>query len=917
MTGDVSRGGWKKAVPKSFERPSPTLPKEKPADTQKTEKIAKVLQPRKSGTSGPVHPVPRKNIPAPSQENKALDKLVQNAKKSVKKSSSQSNIVSSQKVKSSGTQAPKKTAPTKKGKKTRPKRVRVKVHPKHIRKLNASIGKEALDKASNLGKEWRQAKTAIANAKQRLGVLRASKKPPLREIKKTKHDLRIAMKKLNQAKHKPLQTDSYGIETWEVAVKLNGQDHKAHVKEFPPGSYHGAKMDGFKVRQQLLHKSSKDWVKGSKKLKGERKKQALKHLDLLNLRFEMAYQKALKKPETKRFEQLSKAQKFDERFENAYKEIHEDFLQKIGSYAKDVESIINHAAGGKIIDQDSLAQAENAHVSNRDRPIIINTFKYGPKTFVGIQTPARRMLNEGGERVNAKTIPSTIRDQEGLVNYVTSSFGIVKEGEITILSEAIRHSSYSAKSLKDTELRQLIACRNVRSCLTDLAERKLMAFKNEGLPLPKTDKNSPLEVPLRTVLLLTTGIGDTALRNKSGGKWVGDAESTQLRDSAFSLSAYKGAVFKVDLGELGKVWIKGDIKFMNLGTNIGVTDIGVGKITKKKRGEQMVNATGFNEFDREFNEGVKKLEDGLEGLSKKSTKEIRTGIQFLLKYSSSMSKLQSSDSLKKTAEAHQNKIQWLGLRLEIEGEKARESQSKVTTREIGSPKLRAKLRGHYKEQRDAQDLLGEENQPIVDAKATLWKQNRGKILEAQAKFNTAMNALLKNKEIKGTKLEAHFQEYRDVMNNTLQARDIYHGKKYKIPGFLNEFQTLCIETHQLLGNNVDFFCKSAEDRTGRVDDRVMERQVFKAVKGYSPRTEADYTIMNQTITPVVHQYSPSQDNTEQNSGARGEQVTGKANPEQAHLFNTDRYHSQLAKKIFKVAKGLKGPSKDALMVMKT
>ena len=75
--------------------------------------------------------------------------------------------------------------------------------------------------------------------------------------------------------------------------------------------------------------------------------------------------------------------------------------------------------------------------------------------------------------------------------------------------------------------------------------------------------------------------------------------------------------------------------------------------------------------------------------------------------------------------------------------------------------------------------------------------------------------------------------------------------------------------------------------------------------------------MNTSIAPIVHQYSPSQDNTEQNSGARGEQVSGKANPEQAHLFNTDREHSQLAKKVFKTSKKIEGPSDDAKMVMKT
>ena len=928
MTGDSNKIGLGDTSPIKFKTPSPDQSKQKimPADSQKADKIGESVKPEKKGKPGALVNTSRKLIPKTTQEDKGAQ-LVQSARNSLKKNPSQSRSVTGEQIKSLGSQSPVKTESTKRTTKTKKKRSKKSSvhHPKiNLRQFNAEIGQKALKEVAQLRSKIETAKNRIEEekasfkkAKESFNKLKnneTSQKKSELVFKNAKNRLQKACSELKTIKQ-PIQTDSHGIETWEVTVKLNGEDHKVHVKEFPAGSYNGVKLDGFRVRQQLLFNASREWVQKQEAstLNGTQKNQALRHLDLLNQRFEMTIQKSMKTPEAKILKTLSNKHKFNKEFENTYNEINKNLLRKIAAYAKDTECIINNAAAKEIIDQKILAAAENEHVYNRSRPIIVNTFRFGPKTFVGIQTPARRVLNKNGERVNANTIPSTIRDRQGLVNYVTSSFGEIKNGEVTILSEGIRHSSYSPKGLEDAELRQTYACENVRSCLADIAERKLMALEKDKKLLTST-KKSPLLVSLRTMLLLTTGIGDTAFRNRSGGKWVGDAEGTQLRDSAFGLSVHKDRVFQVNLGrKFGNVWLKADISFINLGTNLGVTKKGiVGNITIKKKSEQMVNATGFTEFDKELDKGILDMEKTLG----KEKGEISTKIKFLKKYSSEIRNLQTNSDLDLLTQDVKDFISDIEKDMYTYSTIALKTQKKITDDQTRLPGLRKKLNSQYKAIKHAQDKIGAENKNIVNEKRKLFLKNKNKINEYQDKLNFTMKDILKRSKINSNTRKL-LETYRDVINNAMEAREVYYEKKYKNPGCLNDFQALYIETQQLLGNSVEFFCKSAEDRTGRVDDRVMERQVYKAIKGHAPRTKVDYVLMNTSIAPIVHQYSPSQDNTEQNSGARGEQVTGKANPEQSHLFNADRSHSQLAKKVFKLSKKLDGPSRDAQMVMKT
>ena len=748
-----------------------------------------------------------------------------------------------------------------------------------------------------------------------------------------KRDAKIAEAALEKVgSGKIIRKDEFGIKTKEVTVKLNGEDHKAHVKQFAKGDFHGVKTNDFRVRQKLIFNSSKEWVKNHVGLNLKQKTAAKKGLNALNKKFKEHIQN-FKKTEAANFNKLAakaaKNNKFDEEYEKTYMtDVYKPLRQVVAQYEKDSTAIVNQAAGKKILDIDTLDYAGYEYLRNHPRPIIINTCEYGGKVFVDMQVPASR-ITEGGKRVNGTTIPSFIRTEKGLVNYVMRSFGTRDKttGEVTIKTQAVTQSGYSAKSIEDDNIRRAYTYDNVIEGQVDAFERKLLALKEEGKTL-QTSKENPATQKERIMVLLTTGKGDTRLRNRSGGKWTGDAEGTQLRDITFALTLARDSITEEDIGKFGKHYFQNDISVINLGSNIGVTGEGMGKLTSKKKSEQLVNSTGFVEYERDIEEGLTKIEDRLKKYFGKITKKLQ--------------KLEDNSTKAKGLKPIQGSlakiIQWNNRNREMQADrKLEERVSKDVTkmRKNAQPKLakirelfsgdiraplskkqKAVMKDGYRFVANLQDDIGRLNQEAVDRKSRLWTKNKREIRE----FNMNMNNLIDNFLLKSSAIEPGMKKllktYQHVLNNQYDQREIYHEDKYKQPGHLNKWQALYIETHQLLGTNVRYFCKSGEDRTGQMDNTGKGRQMFMEThNGHTPREENDFGEIDKKIAPVVNQYSTSRDNTEFNSGAPGLQISPKANPEQPHLYATGNKNGNLAKNVPKLAMTLK-PSQTALDIMK-
>ncbi|MCH9689682.1 MAG: hypothetical protein K0U24_08780 [Gammaproteobacteria bacterium] len=83
-----------------------------------------------------------------------------------------------------------------------------------------------------------------------------------------------------------------------------------------------------------------------------------------------------------------------------------------------------------------------------------------------------------------------------------------------------------------------------------------------------------------------------------------------------------------------------------------------------------------------------------------------------------------------------------------------------------------------------------------------------------------------------------------------------------------------------MGHDVDFYCKSGEDRTGRVQNLIEEMYEFSRRHGYFPRYDShkkalllDDTTQQQTLALYASEFSVSRDITGENAhGARGLQL---------------------------------------------
>lgn len=680
----------------------------------------------------------------------------------------------------------------------------------------------------------------------------------------------------------------------EHTVKVNGEDVKirtekdAHdvtthtfeiggksyeVNNFAEGAYHGAKAKGFSVRADLLYQTALTKAKNDPELKKkidqikfdkndpELKKEidklysddpTLKEIDKLHSKFEQ---------NLINLANVHKANVQYHNYEEYMTKLHEPATELLAQFTRDVQKTI--AKQDPKFTLKEFAAAEKQQVIDRGRPTIINFFQVKDKTFVSMQSPN-----------SDKTYPSTARKQIGLANYVTTSFGTVQEnGQVEILSQKIRHSSYPPIQIKDSATRQAVAIQNGKQLLTDLATKIV-----GDSPPPGNSKGKPMPIPLGTMMLLTAKLGDSA-RNKDKvimGKWKGESETLQLKESLLALSAWNNRPVKLEIN--GKpVWVQLEAQVMNLGTNAGAVKKGLGRIPNDPS-QTLANAKAFIQCQESTYTFMKETINKSSLTSAKKEELLATIDQ------ASKNPHLSAALLEKRAD--------LQYRLKINSQALVIAQEAIIS-DLG-PELKGKAsptnKKEFKNASIKQQKLEKELNKTYAKELALQKKNydKGPGKELQELFN-------KDPQLKNLS---------ELNQKLTQAKECFYEKRYKKADTVMEFQTLFLEIQESTNRHCEFFCKSAEDRTGRLDDILQERKVFKQVYGHEPTNRHHQGLIDQEIAPLVHQYSASQQNTEQNSGARGEQIGAAVNRnlgENGDLAKIDKAHASLAKQIFKKA----------------
>jgi hypothetical protein len=634
---------------------------------------------------------------------------------------------------------------------------------------------------------------------------------------------------------------SHGVTVKEV--EINGE--KFQIKEFDKNAYNGPKKQDFIDRRMSIYNTAANYMKNPDlKLPQEKIEAINKKLEKINEDY------------NERILALSdvdiKTMEGDEKAAEAYfSPICKAAENHIADFIADLVDLLQET--DPTFDVDSLRKLEGKFVEEQGRPIIINIYSTDKQKYVSMQEPATRQDDQESSQTN-KVIPSTIRYKDSLVNYVVTTFGKLDDNNnMKVLFQGIRHSTLSPIAIEDPHERRAIAAKCAKQDIIDTAVRTYgVEYLKNGT------EDNPIPVSIHTMMLLTAKVGDY-LRNHSSpinGKWIGASESMQLLEGAEAMNQYDGRTIKVTIG--GKeVWLKPEFCVMNLGTNVAAAGIGVtGKIPTHDS-QNDINAKGYAKFSQGVEEFLRQ-----KGVTLPPEKRAITRAKL---------------NIQNVVAENKNDLHELYAKKEL-------LQEQYLSTENNNPKAT------------------EEELESVSVKINAIEQKINKAYRHLHSLNEKLHDEPRRASSIGgyNKLDA---ETRLVLQNYLRAKDLFLTKAYEKPETVMEFQTLFIEIENLMGNTVQFYCKSAKDRTGRENNIIEEREIFREEsenKQY-PIKKDDFDHINKYIAPIVGQSSSSLANTTANGLAPGLQIHLRVNPE-GLLINSNRQVAVLAKTPYKLAK---------------
>ncbi len=645
----------------------------------------------------------------------------------------------------------------------------------------------------------------------------------------------------------------HGVKTWEMTI--DGQKHQ--INEFSPGSYNGPKTEDFIDRQSLLYEAALEHINTIKN-----NDKAVKALEKLN----QAYIDAFSKSEYQ--VDIEIMRKADKGTDKHFKEKHTAAEKLLAQFAVDIKELIRKTTpprpNGSLFNLNDLKQLEKEVVTKRGRPTIINFYEVDGEKFVSMQEPAKK----------GEFLPSTVRNREGLPNYVLSSFGVVnKNSEITIEYQGIRHSSLPPIAEKDSTKRQAIACRNEKQLVLDLAIRE----KGEKA-VKKSSENNPVKVSLRTMMLLTPKMGDSLLQNRDlkTGEWKGESETVQLHESALAINMFRNRVFKAEL-EGQTVYLEADLSFMNLGANTLAARMGLeGKVPAPAL-EREINARGFEEFN----------DDCMTYFNTTAMSNAHLyQLQNQLKEAWNTPRVQKAKKqIKSLEDNYRTKLNQKYDKLE-----------KLHDQYIKTNKGKAEIAQCQKEIAELEKHFTKAYVELSAAKKEAYK----KVANLELKIRS-----------ESSKIDHAVSE---TYGSYFQALDLFYNDKTSQKETLMSLQTIYLDLNNKMKKPVSKGCKSAEDRTGRVNNLIEELRILRLlIKKYS------YKLPNgiqKEIARIVAQASASRNNTRENSNATGLQISGDINPPET-LAASNRLTARLAKKIYDRARKIKHPSPILLNILST
>jgi hypothetical protein len=425
------------------------------------------------------------------------------------------------------------------------------------------------------------------------------------------------------------------------------------------------------------------------------------------------------------------------------------------------------------------------------------------------------------EVVGDRIIPSTVRDEAKLPNFVKVKIGYQSSGtKDQIQFEGYRHSSLIPLAIDDDYTRRQYTSRIAKEIFAELAKGKK----------PENGKDV-IEISLASLALLSPkGTIERAWVKDDRFAWVPkQQEYRQLKESYDALMMYNGRVIEIDGPNNTKIKVKPTINIINTPAN----PLGADKNIKKLRQplEKNINTQGMNQF----------IADGASYCIKNGLPNVLGGMDD--------SKLVSEISkLKETLKPLYGKLD-------------------------DSLSARQNYRQNYKKTKNKINELEREmyglEMKLMDQRKQWYKTNKKKISGALTK--------LTGSDEKSLFMQLYCETVAMYMDDAVEPAQV--GARYLL-------------ANQAMGSSVDFFCKSGEDRTGRMHNLLEELCEFSRKNGRYPQyllqeqciAQKD-VVEQQKIAVYASEFSVSRDINGQNvHGARGLQIVGGLGP-LSHTLN--------------------------------
>lgn len=460
------------------------------------------------------------------------------------------------------------------------------------------------------------------------------------------------------------------------------------------------------------------------------------------------------------------------------------------------------------------------------------------------------------EAIGHTTDPSTLRHLGRLANFVEQKLGVVGEAKPEI--SFFRHSSYTPIKIKGSDsytqcLRRAKAMQAAKQMITELARRELQ----------KTDNpNDTIEVDLVSMLLLTPLKGDKNIVGFASGK-------LQVEESLWALRTFHGRELELDI-DGKKVKVKATLSQMNMPANK------FGQLYKIPGVEKSsYNNQGYYEHEKRI---AKHVSEQLEKIP-----EVKR--HMFGKYI----KLFNEDSRIKALEAELQRVQET-YKVSDLYTKLEEEQEKLL-KEDGENKLkRDDLVMNYHEKltkiKHAEKAINKVHAKLVKEQARIVKDNQRTLRW----FKNFVQVELEYREPK--------EDYKNLLLLTqlhLDSQTIFHERLYRENQHGYQFQVRYLLANSLMGKNIETFCKSGEDRTGRCAEMLEEFLIYKNEKGYFPRfSDNTDNVLRSSIAQDVHAYSVNREITNQNApGSKG--LQGESSYGENAWLNISSFDRKLAK----------------------